>query len=547
VDFLSQFALHPFLYLLAISAISSACIACLILMKRKLKGAVTLSALMLELAIWSGAYMMMWSGPTLDTQIFWLNITYFGELTTPITFLVFVMQVTGNDRWVTKRNVLLLCIEPLISFVVIWTNQYHYLFHTAYKLTYVNSFPQLTWGHGLWFWVSTVYSYALIVAAVTFLFRAYMQAGPYFRMQLGTLLIGCILPWGMNIYALFIPNPFRNLDITPISFSISGLIFAFALLRQGLLDILPVARSALIEIITDGVLVLDVNGRIIDINPAAEKILSLYGNLHSQNIRNVFPQWNDLINRILTEKDFYFEVQGKKNPSVFYGVLVAPLKDQRGHESGKLVTFRDISEQKRSAVELEKMNQRLKQQVKKISALRDELREQAIRDPLTNLFNRRYLTETLERELALAKRKGYQVSIIMMDIDKFKSVNDLYGHKEGDRVLQALGHILLSSVRGSDIPCRFGGEEFVIVILETSLEVAVSRARQIRAAFSSMHFFGENASVHPTVSIGVAIYPTHGDDLESILNSADQAMYLAKKTRNTVVVYGENSSIAPAR
>jgi len=121
-----------------------------------------------------------------------------------------------------------------------------------------------------------------------------------------------------------------------------------------------------------------------------------------------------------------------------------------------LSTVRDISEQKRSEAELEKMNARLRKQVRKISVVRDELREQAIRDPLTSLFNRRYLTETLNRELSLAKRKDYSVSIIMMDIDHCKHVNDIYGHKTGDQVLKALGKIIQSHVRGSDISCRFG-------------------------------------------------------------------------------------------
>ncbi|MBI2757673.1 MAG: diguanylate cyclase [Chloroflexi bacterium] len=536
-----QITAHPYTLLLLSSALVSGVMAFLIWGRRMLKGALALAALMFELAVWAGASAMMWSSPVLDTQVFWLNATYFGALTVPITFFVFAMQITDNDRWLTKRSLLLLGIEPLITFFVIWTNQFHYLFHANYKMTYVNNFPELSWTHGPWFWLNSLYSYAVILVSITVLLRAFMRAGPYFRMQLGTVLIGGILPLAANIYAIFLPNPLKGLDITPLSFAVSGLIFAHALFRQGLLDILPIARSVLIEKITDGVLVLDMNGRVLDINPAAQRVFSVNGSVHGKDIRILYPQWTDLVDRFLKEKEMRFEIRSRTDESIFYDLIVAPLVDNRGRDNGRLITFRDVSEKKRFETELEKMNERLRLQLHKISLLRDALREQTIRDPLTGLFNRRYLTETLERELSLAKRKGYSVSVIMIDIDQFKRVNDTYGHKAGDQVLKALGKIIQSRVRSSDIPCRFGGEEFVIVMPETTVEIAVQRANQIRSKFRSMKFFGGGDAIIPTLSIGVAAFPTHGSNLEEIVQGADQAMYNAKALRNTVMVYGEKS------
>jgi len=536
-----QIAHFTFTILLTISALLAGIIARYMWTKRTLKGARMLSVLMIELTIWAGAYVMMWSSRALDSQVFWLNTTYFGELIIPISLLAFVMKITGNDRWTTKRSLLLLCIEPVITFFIIWTNQFHYFFHSSYKMVYVNSFPELSWTHGPWFWVSTSYSYVLFAISAVILVRAFMQAGPYFRAQFGAILAGCLLPWCANIYALFISNSLNNLYITPISLVVSGIIFSVALLKLGLQDILPIARSVLIEKITDGVLVLDMNGRILDINPVAQKNISEAGNVRGRDVREIFPEWVDLIDRLLNEKELFLEVRSRSDASVFYDLRVASLMDRHGRDNGRLITFRDISEQKQFETKLEKMNARLRMQVKKISILRDELREQAIRDPLTSLFNRRYLTETLDRELNLAKRKAYPVSIIMMDIDRFKLVNDTHGHKAGDQVLQALGRIIRSHVRGSDIPCRFGGEEFVIVMPETTVEVAEQRAHQIRTKFRSMNFFGKKDAIIPTLSIGVAIFPDHGGDLESILNSADQAMYVAKTVRNTVVIHGEKA------
>ena len=533
----------PYAMLLTISALISGSIALFMWTKRTLKGAHPLALLMFELTVWASAYAMTWSASTLDTQVFWLNISYLGELAVPITFLIFAKKISSMARWLTKRNIIFLCIEPVITFFIVWTNHSHYLFRSAYKMVYINSAPELSWVHGPWFWVNTAYSFVLFATAAIILIRAFMRAGPYSRTQLGTILLGCFLPWGVNIYTLFMPNSLKNIYITPMAFVVSGIVFTFALLKFGLQNILPIARSVLIEKISDGVLVLDMSGHILDINPAAQRNISAAGDIRGKDIREIYPQWNDVFDRILKEKDLRLEIIGKRDTSVYYDLVATPLVDKRGRDNGRLITFRDISDQKRFETKLEKMNERLRAQVKKISLLRDELREQAIRDPLTSLFNRRYLTETLDRELSLAKRKNYSVSIIMMDIDRFKLVNDTYGHKAGDQVLKTLGRIIRSHVRGSDIPCRFGGEEFVVVLPETTVETAEQRAHQIRTQFRGSKFFDEKDSIIPTLSIGVAAFPNHGEDLESILNSADQAMYRAKVNRNTVVIYDGKPSV----
>src|SRR5512145_521163 len=126
--------------------------------------------------------------------------------------------------------------------------------------------------------------------------------------------------------------------------------------------------------------------------------------------------------------------------------------------------FRDITERKQVEKRLRYVNDRLQGQLIEIGLLQSKLREQAIRDPLTNLFNRRYLEETLDRELARAKRETYPVCIIMIDLDHFKKINDTYGHDAGDQVLKALANTLSEQSRRGDFACRYGGEEFVIVM-----------------------------------------------------------------------------------
>lgn len=178
--------------------------------------------------------------------------------------------------------------------------------------------------------------------------------------------------------------------------------------------------------------------------------------------------------------------------------------------------------------QLREANERLVANLAEISALHKQLQEQAVHDPLTGLYNRRYLDEVLERELARAVREGYPVSVAMIDLDHFKAVNDTYGHKAGDRVLQALGRLLHEQAREGDVPCRFGGEEFVLVLPRMAGDNARRRAEQWREAFAAQATRHGEIEIHCTMSVGLATYPGDATSVEGLLAGADRALYRAK-------------------
>lgn len=171
----------------------------------------------------------------------------------------------------------------------------------------------------------------------------------------------------------------------------------------------------------------------------------------------------------------------------------------------------------------------LKTALEEVQALQTRLREQAIRDPLTGLFNRRYLTETFDRELLRAHRNGSPISAIMGDIDHFKSVNDTYGHQAGDEVLRAFGTLLKQGARGSDICCRYGGEEFLLVLFDMAIDDAWRRAERLRQAVAAAAIPLGASVVRITASFGIASFPAHGETGEALIAAADAALYAAKK------------------
>lgn len=170
--------------------------------------------------------------------------------------------------------------------------------------------------------------------------------------------------------------------------------------------------------------------------------------------------------------------------------------------------------------------------------LRERLHNESIRDPLTGLFNRRYLEQFWVQEISRARRYDQTIGVIMADIDHFKQFNDQLGHDAGDYVLKIIGRTLQSNIRGSDIACRYGGEEMLIILQKTSIEDTFTKAEQIRTAIGNMReeFKGETLG-HLTISLGVAGYPNHGETMDTIIKAADEALYRAKAAgRNQVIM-----------
>lgn len=173
--------------------------------------------------------------------------------------------------------------------------------------------------------------------------------------------------------------------------------------------------------------------------------------------------------------------------------------------------------------------------------LRERLQQQSVRDPLTGLYNRRYLEESMQRELGRAKREQTSLSVIMLDLDHFKRINDQYGHSAGDKVLVAVSELLKSAMRGEDLICRFGGEEFTLILPGAAFEIALQRAEQIRLSVEQLRIdLGQESALQVTSSLGIATYPIHGDDAQALLDLADNALYEAKDAgRNQVAVAAE--------
>ena len=531
---------HPYAVVLAISALTTLT-ASILITRRDVPGSTDLGGVLLNLFIWSGSYALIWSLVDLNDKLLWLKIMHIGIISAPTLFLFFTIRITNQRNSLTTQKVLVLFLEPAMFLLCVWLR-----IDLLYKRIWLEdhgTFTVLQLERASGYWINIIYSHAIILMGLMILFRSAQKATPYFRRQYLVIFLAAIIPVLTNIYSQSNHVRLNDLDLTPFTFAIASIISMYALYQRKFMDLVPVARERLIESMSDGVLVLDTRGRIVDVNPAMNNFLEETSEtLIGKNVSEVLHTWNHNANPILDGVETRTELKMPHRPNHYLDLRITALYDDQQKLSGRLIVFRDVTDRKEVEKDLRQANDRLQTQLVEIGLLQSQLREQAIRDALTNVFNRRYLEETLERELARAERDQYPLCVIMMDLDFFKVVNDTYGHEAGDVVLKTLTNTITHHSRHGDLVCRYGGEEFVLVMPNISLEVASQRAEDLHRRIGALQISYGIYTLTTTVSMGIAIYPDHGATKDDLLRAADQAMYVAKHTgRNRVVIYQETT------
>lgn len=264
-------------------------------------------------------------------------------------------------------------------------------------------------------------------------------------------------------------------------------------------------------------------------------------------LRKIQDNMDALFKRIrrIADGDFAQRIETNGELSFVFNEMIKNMEDNRHRLRRRDAELFDVNarlhqeieERTKSQDKLEVANATLQSQILEIQSLQAKLREQAIRDSLTSLFNRRFLEETLDRELSAAARGRSLLTILLLDLDHFKEFNDQYGHEAGDTVLRVVGSLLRGNTRSSDIACRYGGEEFIVVLPGATLELGCERAEFLRVAFEQTEVMFNGKLLKATFSVGVSTYPTHGSTREELIRAADMALYGAKRSgRNRIVL-----------
>ncbi|MDO9303073.1 MAG: histidine kinase N-terminal 7TM domain-containing protein, partial [Anaerolineales bacterium] len=497
---------------LVINTVFALSVAAFIARKLIVPGRNSLVFVLISLAIWSFAYAMITFSTRVEIKQTWLRVENIGIVSQPVLWFVFIVSYARQTRFLKWPFIAVLCLIPAISLIMIFSDQWFHLYYTSIKPLAENGGP-LVIERAPWYWMELTQSYALNAIGTVFLISRFIEFRNIFRKQLAFLIAAVLIPLIVNIVYQLIsnlrPSFFIPVDLTPISFTVSIWLISLGIFRTNLLDLVPITRDVIMEHIPEMVFVVDAHDRVLDANNVAEKWLGKSRHeMIGHDPMEVFKEWPELINRFLSTEKTREEVQISGTPPLMLEVVITPLyTEQTGELNGRIILAYDITERKQLENELKNTNKILMTKIFEVEFLKEKLQEQAIRDPLTGVFNRRFLAESLDKEVSKAERENTPVSIIMMDVDFFKTFNDSYGHKCGDIVLQDLANFLTENSRQGDIVCRYGGEEFVILMPNATLHDAYERAETWRQTYSakSIRYAGNDLSI--CFSAGVANFP----------------------------------------
>lgn len=522
--------------ILCITAVLSSCVAFTAWLRRSAAPATKpFTGLMIAIALYATAAAFSTAATTLNTYNYSLAVESILSNLVTVLFFTFTLKFTHHREWLTWQHRLTIWIMPVFNMGLVATNRWHHLVWTHLshiKTSNITIFsphngPGYLW-LAAWFYLYTVTG-ALLVA------RTAQKSPRLYRQQARTVIISTLPPLVAGTLHVLEVLP-SGVSLLPMSFLLTGCIYFTSLFRYRLFDLLPIARDTLIEQMTDSVIVLDRAGRILDINPAAQRLIQLTPSanftekaLLGQPIAAALAHWPSLLRHCQKHENQEVLITLCQQPLVHVNLCLKRLYDKQHQPIGKLLTLRDISAEYQTKIELHQANQFLASRLREIEALQDRLKEQAVRDGLTGLFNRRYFEEIMLAEFAKAKRANTPLAIILIDIDHFKQVNDTYGHQAGDCALQVFANIIEAHIRSSDIACRYGGEEFIIALPGLTLAGAYERAERLRLAFKAATIQFKEHAIQATISSGVGAIPEHLGNQDSLIYQVDKALYLAKE------------------
>jgi PAS domain S-box-containing protein len=337
----------PFAIALLFTAGLAALLTLVVWQRRATPGGAAFALLMVASAEWALMSALEKAVPTLPLKILCAKVEYLGIASVPTLWLLFALSYGQQARWLTRRNLLLLSVVPVITVTLAATNEWHGLVWSSITpaSTYGNAL--LVYNHGPWFWISAAYNYALLLWGTLALARVLLRSARVYRSQTVALLIGMVIPWISNAVYLAGWSPLRGLDLTPFAFTLTGVLCAWGMFRLQLFDLVPVARDAVIESMGDGVIVLDAQERIVDINPAARRMIGVaQGSPEGEHIAAVLAAWPDIAIELSNAAEGQTEICLGRDTVSYLDVRSAPLHHPHGHAGGRVLLLRDVTERK---------------------------------------------------------------------------------------------------------------------------------------------------------------------------------------------------------
>ncbi len=428
-----------------------------------------------------------------------------------------LVKASHDAAWrPTLRNLLTLPAYPLATILV--------AFSPTLRAQLVVANADGSFAYGPVFWIHVSVGYLLLMSALAEMLGARDRIPLLTRQRTAILVATFAIPLTINIVRASFGSPAGS-DLTPVGFTLAAVVLYVTVVRGGFADLAPIARDKVFEHLVDAVFVVDTRGRLVDTNAKARSMFGLDVQptlAHGVSIFDACPAISQVAD-IPGEHD----VVCHGEPMVLH-IATSDLTDQSGRHLGRAIHARDVTQATNQRRQMARMHNELARGAEANEQLRAELADQALRDVGTGLHNRRYILELLPGIVERCEKEEMPLSIVMIDLDHFKDVNDTWGHSVGDRVLAAAARAMEAATPPGLI-ARFGGEEFIILLPGMTADQAAARADAIRAACASVTVRTREGVITLTASAGVAAAAPGNIDGLVLIDAADAALYRAKR------------------
>ncbi len=486
----------------------------------------TIFALALCVSVYLFGYLMIIDNINLQELMFWNQVQYLVLPFIPALWLTVALLYTKTIYTLNRRITVLLFFVPVTTFVIRLTNPLHNLFYKHWGLKHAFEYLFFYMERGWWYYVNISYTILCLVLTIIVYYLEYQKKrADYSRPQFMVFFFASLLPLIGVMLILFVFNKW-SIDFTALIMPVSLLIISYGIIKYDFMDIKSLARETVFENSLDGMMILESDLRLIDYNKAAKAFFAAlnisFDGYSIDHILNGEPELLEII-RSETTRELSIMIDGVKR---YFEIGTMPLGNTHNTRMRMLKYIRDITEKKEA---------------------QEKLTVLATTDSLSGLYNRTEFMKLAKRELSWANAHNENLSLLMLDLDLFKIINDTFGHAAGDEVIRKMGNIIMTSFRKTDFAGRLGGEEFVVLLKNTSLLEAKRVAKKFQETVSKSKVIYESQEISFTISIGVAT--SYGDvinssNIEDILKQADKALYKAKaKGRNCVATMDNQKHI----
>lgn len=519
-------------------------------LRQRFAGGTAFALMHVAILWWLAAAAFEMSAHEPECKMFWAGMAWPAILAVPTFWALFLWRYVNSVHTPIKPLAYIgFSVMPALFWLLAVSNPWHWQFYGpgSAPMTAAIGAP-VSYEHEWLFYLAAAYGYPFMVFCIGITVRAAISSKGVHRRQYLIFLLLTTIPWIANISYVAFDWMLFGFDPTPFSFAITLAGFGWLITGMRLFDLLPVARHLLLDALIDPVLVVDPQRRVIEANPAALRLAALDRNWQGRPLESwplIGEALDDLLkHEALAEESHVLNLEACGQHFEVRAREISKVERDGKLPLGRMLYLRDVTEYQNSQRRLAESLALSKHQLETISALLDTLQSQALRDPLTGLFNRRYLEEFFTRELAQAQREATPIALAMLDLDHFKQLNDTHGHGAGDDALRGVAAFLLENVRATDAVFRIGGEEFLVILPRTVGRDALEKLEELRSAFSTQDMQTRAGPLKLTMSVGVALYPMHGNDLDGLMQHADAQLYRAKRHGRNRVAAGIESEQA---